>query len=198
MNKDNEQIKRNEVPQNENQLSFQNIKPLEKGKKVERYQDKLPGAKYRKWNVFVTVLGIIASAITIMYYFLPIFSALIGGIIVLILGIFVVFAVLGTLFISLLIEGFRNWIVNDFMTVPNFFFNITNNIGKLMPYYPTCAFPAMGLCVLGLILAIIGRAKKFPRFTALIVLNSIFLVVVIGLTILYYATGGQPIIKVNS
>lgn len=185
------------IKEDPEKLGFNSNAPLEKGKKVKRFQENLPGKELRGWTKACTILGIIFSSLTMMYFLLPLFSALIGGIIAVFIVLFMVISVVCTLGLVLTIDDYRNWIGNDMMTVPNFFFNIADNITKLYPYFFVVAGPALALNITGLILSIVGKAKNYRFFTSYIVLNAIFLSFSILFSILYII-GGGVILSTNS
>ena len=175
----------------EEPIGFNQAKPIGKGEKLEidHFQNHLPGKGLRTATKITTIFGVIFSVIALMYYLLPIFASVIGGIIAMFLYIFMIFSVICTLGMILLNEGYRKWASDDIMIVPNFFFDISNHVIELSKYYLIVAIPAILLCSTGLTLAIIGQAKKYKFFTSYIVLNAIFLVHALFFTIIYFASG---------
>lgn len=173
----------------EEKIGFNSKPPLKEGEKIERFQKNLPGKTLRGWTKAMTILSIILSCLTIMYFLLPLFSALIGGLIGLCIALFMICSVVVTLGLILTNDGYRNWISNDMMDVPNFFFNLADNITKLSPYFLCVAIPAIICGCIGLTLSIIGQSKKYRFFVSYIVLNSIFLTLSLLFTILYFIGG---------
>ena len=174
----------------EQKIGFQTATPLKKGVKVEKFQDKLPGKKLRVFTKLCTIFGIIFSSLTMMYFLLPFFAIVIGALLALCISLFMIFSVVCTLGIALLIEDYRYWIGNHMFDVPNFFFDIADNINKLVPYFFVVAGPALAFTIAGLVLSIIGKAKNYKFFTSYVVLNSIFLFFTILFVVLYIVAGG--------
>ena len=185
-----EDKKSNSIKEDSTKIGFNTNPPLAKGQTVEKFQETLPGKELRGWTKACTILGIIFSVISMMYFLLPLFSFIIGALIALCLVLFMILSVVGTLGLALLNEDYRNWIGNNMMDVPNFFFNIADNIAKLSPFYFVAAGPALAFTIAGLILSIIGKAKKYRFFTSYIVLNSIFLSIALLFSIIYLIGGG--------
>lgn len=178
------------IKEDPEKLGFNSNAPLKKGEKVEKFQKNLPGKEVRGWTKACTILGIIFSSLTMMYFLLPLFSALMGGVIAVFIVLFMVVSVVCTLGLILTVDDYRNWIGNNMMDVPNFFFNIADNITKLYPYFFVVAGPALALNIAGLVLSIVGKSKQYRYFTSYIILNSIFLTLSILFTLLYVIAGG--------
>lgn len=146
---------------------------------IDVTEKKLPGKKLRTPTKIITIFGIILSVITLMYYALPIFSAVIGVFIGFLIICFIIVVTVFTVGIIFTVDWFRDWVTNHGMDVPTFFFNLTENVGKLAPYFYVVSIPALVFTLSGFVLAIIGKSKKYPGFTAYIVLNAIFLTLTI-------------------
>ena len=182
----------------EEKIGFGNYQPDEKS--IERQNlRKLEQEKYKEGNGLriparlCCIFGAIASAITLMYFLLPIFSVVIGAMIAAVLVIFMIFSVIITLGIVLLNDGYRNWIGNHMMDVPNFFFNIAKHINELSKYFLLVGIPALVLCLAGLILAIVGVSEKHKKFLGILIVSAIFFVNALFFVILYAIAGGQTL-----
>lgn len=180
----------NSIKEDPSKIGFNTNPPLAKGQKVEKFQETLPGKELRGWTKACTILGIIFSTISMMYFLLPFFSVIIGALLAMCIVLFMICSVVFTLGLVLMNDGYRHWIGNNMMDVPNFFFNIADNIAKLSPFYFVVAGPALAFTIAGLILSIIGKAKKYRFFTSYIVLNSIFLSIALLFSIIYLIGGG--------
>jgi len=177
-------------------IGFDSATPIQKGKKMsEKYPDNFEGKGLRRAAKLCTIFGIIFSVLSMMYFLLPIFAAIIGGLIAVILIFGMIFSVIITLGLILMNEGYRQWIGNNMMDIPNFFFNIGENVAKLAPYYLVVAIPALVLNIAGLVLGIVGQAKKYRFCISYIVLNSIFLTFTLFFTALYFI-GGMNVFNV--
>ena len=157
--------------------------------KPERFQKNLPGKKLRRWTKLCTVFGIIFSTLTMMYFLLPLFAAVIGGLLAVCIVMFMICSVVLTLGLALMNDGYREWIGNDMMDVPNFFFNLADNVVKLAPYFFVVAIPGLVFTGVGLALGIVGKAKQYRFFTSYIVLNAIFFTLALIFTLIFFASG---------
>ena len=172
-------------------IGFDSATPIQKGKKMsEKYPDNFEGKGLRRAAKLCTIFGIIFSVLSMMYFLLPFFSVIIGALLAMCIVLFMICSVVFTLGLILMNDGYRYWIGNNMMDVPNFFFNIADNIAKLSPFYFIAAGPALAFTIAGLILSIIGKAKKYRFFTSYIVLNSIFLSIALLFSIIYLIGGG--------
>ena len=177
-------------------IGFDSATPIQKGKKMsEKYPDNFEGKGLRRSAKLCTIFGIIFSVLSMMYFLLPIFAAIIGGLIAVILIFGMIFSVIISLGLILMNEGYRQWIGNNMMDIPNFFFNIGENVAKLAPYYLVVAIPALILTIAGFVLGIVGTSKKYRFCTSYIVLNAIFLTFTLFFTALYFI-GGMNVFNV--
>ena len=177
--------------QEEKKIGFGDSQPDEKEIKRTKIDDTLPGKSLRIPARVLMIFGIILSSLTLMYFLLPIFSAFIGALLAVILVFFMIFSVIFTIGMVLMIDGYRNWIGNHMMDVPNFFFKISEHIANLSPYFLVVAIPAIIFCTSSLIISIIGMAEKKPRFLGFIIVDSIFLAIALFFTILFIIAGGK-------
>ena len=193
---------KNPLLENENSkpapIGFDTATPVNKhASRKEKYPVNFPGKGLRRATKLVTIFGIIFSSLTMMYFLLPIFSAFIGGIIAVCIVMFMIFSVVFSLGMVLINDGYRNWIGNDMMDVPNFFFNLSENIAKLSPYFLVVAIPGLVLNIAGLVLGIVGQSKHYRFFISYIILNSVFLTFAIIFTAIYFI-GGMQVFSSNS
>ncbi len=165
--------------------------PGQKGLKPERYQKRLPLKPLRVFNNLFFIFGIIASVLTMMYYLLPVFSVIIGAVLAIIIFFFMIASVIFTLGLSLTNEEYRYWIGYHMMDIPNFFFDVANNVATLEPFFPAVAFSALTLNSLSLLLSIIGQCKIKRHFVSFIVINSIFITFTLFFIALFFMGGGH-------
>ena len=177
-------------------IGFDSAVPIKKGsKKSEKYPDNFEGKGLRKAAKLCTVFGIIFSVLAMMYFLLPVFAAIIGALLAVIIVFGMIASVIFTLGMVLMSDDYRHWIGNNMMDIPNFFFHIGENIAKLAPYYLVAAIPAIVFDIAGLILGIVGQAKQYRFCISYIVLNSIFLTFTLFFTALYFI-GGMNVFQV--
>lgn len=177
-------------------IGFNSAPPIKKGsKKSEKYPDNFEGKCLRKAAKLCTIFGIIFSVLSMMYFLLPLFAAIIGALLAVIIVFAMIISVVFTLGMVLMNDGYRNWIGNNMMDIPNFFFHIGENIAKLAPYYLVVAIPAIVLNIAGLVLGIVGQAKHYRFCISYIVLNSVFLTFTLLFTLLYFI-GGMNVFQV--
>lgn len=178
---------------NEEKIGFGDYQPDEK--EIVRHkpnaEELAAGKGLRIPARLLCIFGSIASGITMMYYLLPIFATLIGAFLAVILVVFMVFSVIVTLGMVLMSDGYRNWIGNHMMDVPNFFFNVSKHITELSKYFLITAIPALVLCGAAIALSIIGINEKHKRFVGILVVSIIFFVNALLFTIFYIANGGK-------
>ena len=171
-------------------IGFDQATPVKRGAKhEEKYPDNFEGKGLRKAAKLCTVFGIIFSVLSMMYFLLPIFAAIIGGLIAVCIVMFMICSVIFTLGMILMNDGYRDWIGNHMMDVPNFFFKAGENVAKLAPFYMFAAGPALALTIAGFILGIVGKSKNYRFFVSYIIINAVFLTFVAIFTILYFGSG---------
>lgn len=163
-----------------------------KGKKIKpkRFQDDLPYKGLRKATKIFTTIGVITSSLAIMYYFLPIFSAVVGSAVFLVFFMFGLISIVGSLGLAFLNDGYRDWISNHWFDVPFIFFNFTDYIAVLSPYFLIVGIPGVICSLVGLILSINLINKIRKHFVSYIVLNSIFLALSLLALLLFIISGG--------
>lgn len=87
---------------------------------IDVTEKKLPGKKLRTPTKIITIFGITLSVITLMYYALPIFSAVIGVFIGFLIICFIIVVTVFTVGIIFTVDWFRDWVTNHGMDVPTF------------------------------------------------------------------------------
>ena len=145
----------------------------------------------RNFNLVLTVFGVAFSALSLMYYLLPIFAGFIGLILGLVIGVYVVFSSLATLGIIYANQDYRSFVGNQLFAVPGFFFNVGAHVESLSPYFPVFGFGGIFVCLASLIVACIGKGIGKGGFVKYIVLNAVFMGLAAIATILFYANGGH-------
>lgn len=132
----------------------------------------------------------------IMYYMLPIFSYVIGGILAFFIILFALLAILGTIFLIFAYEPFRTWFTSDMMSVPNFFFHIGENITKVGFVMPYIEYGVLGLSALVFILSFVYKKKKKKNINTIpfIIFASIYFVIAGGFLFYYLITGNPTLI----
>lgn len=175
----------------EGKIGFEVIDVKKQEKKIKKFQQSLPGRPLRITTKVFTIVGVIFSALTLMYFFLPVFSAFIGLILTLLVILFMIFTVIITMGLVLLNEEYRYWIGNHLFDIPLAFFNVVENIAILSPFFPIVAVPGTTCCLVGLILSLVGINKKMKYFTSYVVLNSIFFIIAFFFLLAYIITGAH-------
>ena len=145
----------------------------------------------RNFSLILTVFGIAFSALSLMYYLLPIFAGFIGLILGLVIGVYVVFSSIVTLGIIYANQDYRSFVGNQLFAVPGFFFNVGVHVESLSPYFPIFGFGGIFVCLSSLIVACIGKGIGKGGFVKYIVLSAVFMGLAAIATILYYANGGH-------
>ena len=145
----------------------------------------------RNFDLILTIFGVLLSAVSLMYYLLPIFSGVVGIFAALFIFVWVVASSIFTLGLIYLNGDYRNWLGSSLFAVPNWFMNVGQHVEKLSPYFPIFGFGGIFVCLIGLIVACIGKGIGKGGFVKYIVLNSIFMGLAIIATILFYANGGH-------
>ncbi len=96
-----------------------------------------------------------------------------------------------TLGLILISDGFRAWIGNAWGTIDNLT-NVSSNLDKISPLFPYFGYTSLGLSILALLLAILGRIKEKKHYIVSIVFASICVIISTFLLIAFYK-GGQKI-----
>ena len=184
-NKENLSITNNDQSE---KIGFQSY-DRKKARKMPRYQEELPDKKYRRVTKIFLALTLISTILSVMFYFLPVFSSIIGLFLGLLIVVFAIIlpsiATLGIIYTS---EGYRSWLGHS-MDVPSFFLNLTNNFQQLVTYFPYFGYTALGISIVTIILMIIGVASKKKGYVYYLVASIICLIIVILTIILYYIVG---------
>ena len=145
-------------------------------------------SKLQKASFGVLIPAMILSIATLSFFFMPILSGLAGIIATLIIGIIIVIPVLATVFLILMSDGYRQFVGKAWKIV-EWFFDATNHIVELSPYYPFVAFPAIAFDIAEIVLCIITIRKNEKGVITYLIVTSIMLLFIIVLTFIYYVNG---------
>ena len=162
----------NPVPKKEKDIQFSN------GRKTP----------FQKWTFAIWLLGMIFSIVSICYFFLPFFSALVGIVVFFIVFVIVVFPVVFTLGIILVSEEFRIF-AGDIWGIPMWFFDVANHMAELTVYFVYPVSIALFFDFLSIILCSVGISKYKGRYVTYLVFSIIHLIFCTGLAIVYFASG---------
>lgn len=162
-------------------------------KKIKFSNQRKTGLQKATFAFFIvsTILSVAALA----FFLMPILSALAGVLAALIIGIIIVVPILVTVFLILAWEDYRIFVGKAWKIV-EWCFDASQHISELSPYYVYIAFPAMAFEIVTIILCIVTLNKKQKGVVTYLIVTSIFFLVVLVFTILYFANG-MTVVKIN-
>ncbi len=162
-------------------------------KKIEFSNQRKTGLQKASFGFFIvsTILSVGALA----FFLMPILSALAGIVAFFIIGMIILVPILATAFIILVSEEYRQFVGRAWKVV-EWFFDATNHIAELSPYYIYVGIPALVLEVITIILCITTLVKGQKGVVTYLIVTSILFLIVLVFTIIYFANG-MMVFKVN-
>ena len=192
------------------QIEIEEDKPVEKigfNTPVENSSDGTPSykkkikfsnqrkSKLQKATFGFLIPAVILSLAALSFYFMPLLSVIAGIFATLIVLIIILVPIVFTLFFILLSDGYRQF-VGEAWALSQKFFDAANHVTELSPYYLYIAIPAMVLDIVVIVLSIITLKKGQKGVVTYLIITSIFLLLIIVFTILYFVNG-MSVIKIN-
>lgn len=162
-------------------------------KKIKFSNQRKTGLQRATFGFFVasTIISIAALA----FFLMPVLSALAGIVAFFIIGMIIVVPILATAFIILVSEEYRQFVGKAWKVV-EWFFDATNHVAELSPYYVYVGIPALVLEVITIILCITTLVKGQKGVVTYLIVTSILFLVILVFTIIYFANG-MMVFKVN-
>ena len=130
----------------------------------------------------------IISVGALAFFLMPVLSALTGIMAFFIIGTVIIVPIIGTAFLILIWEEYRQFVGNAWKIV-EWCFDATNHIAELAPYFPIVAFPALALNVVEIVLCITTLAKGQKGVVTYLIVTSILFLVNIVFISVYYISG---------
>ena len=157
-------------------------------KKIKFSNQRKTGLQKASFGFFIvsTILSVGALA----FFLMPILSVLAGVLAVVIIGLIIGIPVLATAFLILLSEEYRQFAGKAWKIV-EWFFDATNHIAELSPYYIFIGAPALVFEVITITLCIITLTKGQKGVVTYLIVTSILFLVILVFTIIYFASGMQ-------
>ena len=155
-------------------------------KKIKFSNQRKTGLQRATFGFFVasTIISIAALA----FFLMPVLSALAGIVAFFIIGLIIVVPILATAFIILVSEEYRQFVGKAWKVV-EWFFDATNHVAELSPYYVYVGIPALVLEVITIILCITTLVKGQKGVVTYLIVTSILFLVILVFTIIYFANG---------
>ena len=162
-------------------------------KKIKFSNQRKTGLQRATFGFFVA--STIVSIAALAFFLMPVLSALAGIVAFLIIGMIILVPILATAFIILVSEEYRQFVGRAWKVV-EWFFDATNHIAELSPYYIYVGIPALVLEVITIILCITTLVKGQKGVVTYLIVTSILFLVILVFTIIYFANG-MMVFKVN-